>query len=301
MNRDRRLHLESSPLSCEKMRSGVWLPALVLIALCLILADAEAATFTVNSPADVPDAHPGDGMCETAPGNGVCTLRAAIQEANALPGADTIILQSNVTYLLTRAGDDDTALNGDLDITDSVTIIGGGASTIIDGNGDVTGERVFQIFSCVGGGFPCDATHPAIVVSISGVTIQNGKESGLNAFGGGILNDGNLTLTNSIISHNTAHGSTGGCYGGGIYSVGPLTLMNSAVLSNIAMNDSGGIVSGGGILGGVVLINSTVSGNSARDSGGGISGSGTLIASTVSSNTAGNGGGIYGSGMLINS
>ncbi|MEI6181143.1 MAG: CSLREA domain-containing protein, partial [Chloroflexales bacterium] len=45
---------------------------------------------TVNSVADAPDWRPGDGRCETAPSNGVCTLRAAIQEANALAGRDSI-------------------------------------------------------------------------------------------------------------------------------------------------------------------------------------------------------------------
>ena len=40
-----------------------------------------AATFTVNSATDAVDATPGDGVCATA--GSVCTLRAAIQEANA--------------------------------------------------------------------------------------------------------------------------------------------------------------------------------------------------------------------------
>ena len=46
--------------------------------------------FTVNSTVDAVDANPGDGVCETAPGNGACTLRAAVQEANDLPGMDEI-------------------------------------------------------------------------------------------------------------------------------------------------------------------------------------------------------------------
>src|SRR6516164_5100449 len=45
---------------------------------------AQAAVFTVNSPFDVSDSNAGDGVCETAPGNGVCTLRAAIEETNFL-------------------------------------------------------------------------------------------------------------------------------------------------------------------------------------------------------------------------
>lgn len=39
--------------------------------------------FVVNSLGDAPDANPGDGTCATA--SGVCTLRAAIQTANATP------------------------------------------------------------------------------------------------------------------------------------------------------------------------------------------------------------------------
>lgn len=47
-----------------------------------------AATFTVNSTGDTPDATPGDGACNDGTGN--CTLRAAIMQANATGGGDTI-------------------------------------------------------------------------------------------------------------------------------------------------------------------------------------------------------------------
>lgn len=43
---------------------------------------ATAATFAVNSTIDDVDAFPGDGICATATGD--CTLRAAIQELNAM-------------------------------------------------------------------------------------------------------------------------------------------------------------------------------------------------------------------------
>jgi CSLREA domain-containing protein len=49
---------------------------------------APLAVLTVNSTADGGDAVPGDGVCND--GTGSCTLRAAIQEANALAGSDTI-------------------------------------------------------------------------------------------------------------------------------------------------------------------------------------------------------------------
>lgn len=46
---------------------------------------ADAATFVVNQGGDAADVSPGNGICETVAGTGTCTLRAAIQEANALP------------------------------------------------------------------------------------------------------------------------------------------------------------------------------------------------------------------------
>jgi CSLREA domain-containing protein len=50
-----------------------------------------AATFQVNSIYNGADLNPGDGSCDANPApNDQCTLRAAIQEANALAGADTI-------------------------------------------------------------------------------------------------------------------------------------------------------------------------------------------------------------------
>ena len=56
------------------------------------LAPRAGLTFTVTSLADSDDASAGDGVCQTSSGNGaVCTLRAAIQEANANAGADTIV------------------------------------------------------------------------------------------------------------------------------------------------------------------------------------------------------------------
>jgi parallel beta-helix repeat protein len=121
-----------------------------------------------------------------------------------------------------------------------------------------------------------------------------------NAFAGGILHNGTLTLTNVIVSGNSANSSSGAAYGGGIYSSGRLFLINSRVISN-AVTTLSGVASGGGIVAGfgLTLTNSTVSGNTARDSGGGIFGGAALINSTLRGNTARNGGGIYGAELLL--
>jgi hypothetical protein len=188
---------------------------------------------------------------------------------------------------------------------------------ILDGEGNLTvdgdeGHRVFSV-------------DQEVTAELRGFGVTNGASDG---GGGGIWNDGTLTLTNSTVSGNTA-GS-----GGGIWNdYGTLTLTNSTVSGNSATSGEcpgygcpggGGILNyfgtltltnstvtgnsgllGGGIynlLGGADLTNSTVSGNTAADSGGGIhnwGGAVTLTSSTVSGNTADNaGGGIYNGGTL---
>jgi CSLREA domain-containing protein len=140
---------------------------------------AGPPTFTVNSPSDVVDADPGDGKCETAPGNGVCTLRAAIMEANHASGATIYFsLPGVVTYALTippgGMGDETT---GDLNITNTMTIVGNGAAkTIIDGNGT---DRVLQTSQCMNNQYDSQMQKCVVgpaVVTVSGVTIQNGKK-----------------------------------------------------------------------------------------------------------------------------
>ncbi len=54
----------------------------------IFVALIVGATFSVDSPVDAPDAIAGDGICATISGD--CTFRAAVDEANALAGMDTI-------------------------------------------------------------------------------------------------------------------------------------------------------------------------------------------------------------------
>lgn len=246
-----------------------------------------AASFTVNSTADATDFTPGNGICETAIGNRICTLRAAIQEANALPGADTIVLPAGL-YLLTRAGaSENSAATGDLDITSDLTLIGTGAdSTTVDANGL---DRIFQIFTAV--------------VQISGVTIQGGN-SGSHSGGGLRLEGGSLTLSNSAVVDSIAFG------GGGALSSpngAAVTIRNSTISGNTASNNGGGLVIRGGT---ITLVNSTLSGNTANGRGGGLyitnSATASLANVTVTDNRAdgdgsggGNGGGLSNNGGAI--
>ncbi len=68
--------------------------------LFAVFSTAQSATFTVNSTLDEPDGSAGDGKCETVPGKGVCTLTAAVLEANAIPiGPHKIIVPAGSYYL----------------------------------------------------------------------------------------------------------------------------------------------------------------------------------------------------------
>lgn len=54
-----------------------------------IMLTQAAHVFGINSRNDYPDKNPGDGICKST--DNYCTLRAAIQEANASAGADDIV------------------------------------------------------------------------------------------------------------------------------------------------------------------------------------------------------------------
>ena len=108
--------------------------------------------------------------------------------------------------------------------------------------------------------------------------------------GGGLANgnEGNVSITNSTISGNTADFAGGGIYN--LEALDNLTLQNSTVSNNQAQY--GGGISNSGI---ATVSNSTVSGNSATISGGGIDnyeGSVDLENSTVSNNSAEAGAGL---------
>src|SRR3954464_11000606 len=93
-------------------RSGL-MAAFALVALLAFSATADAATFTPNTGADFVDYDLSDGQCNADTNgddvkDGVCTLRAAVQEANINPAADRIELPAR-TYKIEINGDEDNA------------------------------------------------------------------------------------------------------------------------------------------------------------------------------------------------
>jgi predicted outer membrane repeat protein len=134
--------------------------------------------------------------------------------------------------------------------------------------------------------------HSGFTVTLSGLTITNGFTLGQ---GGGILNNGTLTVSHCTLSDNFALG------GGGIWNNGTLTVIQSTLSGNTAHNDGGGIFN----IATLTISDSTLSNNTTQDgfSGGGIAnlgGTATVSHCTLSQNTAdGNGGGIDSEGATL--
>jgi CSLREA domain-containing protein len=211
---------------------------LALVALLAGSAPARGAVFTVDSTADFHESNPGDGVCSDAT-NGLCTLRAAIEEANAVGGSNTVDVPAG-TYSLTL---------GALVISSNLTLQGLGAApanTVISGSA-TSPDRVLY--------------HFLGTASISNVTITGGACLSANecSGGGGIYNSAPLTITASVVRDNTSEGT-----GGGIYNAGMLTILDSTISGN-----SGG--QGGGLenfairpgTAPAILVDSTFSGNQA--------------------------------------
>jgi predicted outer membrane repeat protein len=194
------------------------------------------AVFTVSNLDDGPVTGPND-----LPGS----LRQAIYDANANQDADTIEFESGLsgTIFLT---------NGELSITDPITIEGPGADVLtIDAQSN---SRVFYIY---------DGIVPKNPNTISGLDIKGGLAPA-GEFGGGIHSKENLEITGSIVSGNSAE------RGGGIYSSGNLILTDSQVLENHAADriGSGIYTQGNTVLSDCVIADNTGgSGIDARSAG----------------------------------
>ena len=237
------------------------------LALC---APASAATIVVG-PTD--DAQNGS-FDDTG-----CTLRDAVESANTNmtitngcngdnAGADTIVLKGGQTYKLDLSfTPEDNNVYGDLDIDGPVTITTDGGLATIDGYGNnpATGnrDRVFQVKSTAG------------TVSLQDLKIQNGwvnASAPHGEGGGGILNQGDLTIVNSEVDGNHVDSGSVSAMGGGIFtkSPGTLTVLGSTIAGNTMQAQSNQVV-GGGIAvypapASLVMQNSTVSGNNVNGS-----------------------------------
>ncbi|HEV7734789.1 MAG TPA: choice-of-anchor Q domain-containing protein [Candidatus Binatia bacterium] len=291
---------------------GWWVAIAWAVLTPLAGFDVQAADFRVDVTADnlpnttsATDTTPGDGTCRAS--TGLCTLRAAVQEANALAGPDTIVLPSG-TYAI-RAGAEAaaTADRGDLDVSGELTIKPvSGAQPVIDA---VKGGRIFELAA-------------GAQLTLEGLTLRNGDatvETTCDASGGAVcainarlVVRGNCTIegnravnggavyglveaTGSIFQNNTAT-SVGGAVAGrkDQLTEARLVVTSSTFTKNQALADGGGGDFGGAIAvydgAGMDLATSTFTQNTAGGTGGALSIRGaatvTVRNSTFSANTA---------------
>ncbi|HZR81294.1 MAG TPA: choice-of-anchor Q domain-containing protein [Candidatus Binatia bacterium] len=206
---------------------------------------ALAARFGVDSTEDDVDAAPGDGLCRTAAG--ACTLRAAVQETNALAGEDEIRVPAG-TYLLTRQDvEDDVGATGDLDVHDRLRVIGDGPdATIVDGN------RMSRLF---------DATATPRLALV-GLRLRHGEAS----YGGAVYAPSPLVLKRVVVESNHAY------VAGGVAGFGRLRIFSSSVQDNVATIAPGLAVASGPAR----VRDSTFAGNTLEGSGPPVGGSDIL-------------------------
>ena len=251
----------------------------LLALLCATPIRLRATTYTVTSTND----------------SGSGSLRASLASTT---NGDTIDMTGVTgTIVLT---------NGQLNVPNSVTMLGPGASALT-----VSGNNASRVFNVTG-------TN----VTISGLTIANGNTTNLNGAGiyagggpgsvftltgsvitnnstsldgGGIYNSSSVTISNCTISGNGAPGGSGG----GIYNSNSTMTVNASTLSGNWANYGGGIYNDGGYGNATLTINvstfstNTASGGGAIINGGAWGGSSvtlTINASTFSGNSAGDGG-----------
>ena len=134
-----------------------------------------------------------DGACDSS-----CTLREAINAANAAPGDNTITFQQNVLSTIQLSS----ALPN---LSTNMTIQGPGASVLTIRRNNGGNYRIFTVDN---------GTTSGPTVSISGLTISNGTAPGSGPLpdsgGGGILGyNSTVNVNDCVVTSNTA------LYGGG--------------------------------------------------------------------------------------
>jgi len=270
----------------RKLLHWLAVAAVLVCALGLSAAPAGAGVdipIHVTSTADLPDTNTGDSTCMAS--NGKCTLRAAVQTANADPGNGYEIILEAGTYTLTRTPTgEDAAAGGDLDLLGIAFIKGRGpAKTTVRIDRTKVKDRVFQEFG----------THTDTLqgMTISGGFVPPGDPEG---DGGAVESEGaSLRLVNDVLTGN--HASVSG--GGAANQAGDIYVIDTTIAGNTA-GHNGGAIRG---YNPVILQGATLSGNHAGGGGGGIDSTNQVIAtnSTITGNTATfDGGGIRGGNQV---
>ena len=197
---------------------------------CDIGAYESVVDYVVGIGNDAVDVNPGNGVCGTLfPSIGdevLCSLRAAIEEANLAPGTQTIRLATR-THGLSIPGVNENARQGDLDITNAeVLIIGNGVrNSIIEGASGFA-ERLFDL--------PTGVNSLALL----GVQLRNGN--------GGAMRWRRAHVHRQPAAVRIADRSLGGRFRWGLYAPhrsakASLLIERSSIARNLATRKAAGL------------------------------------------------------------
>jgi hypothetical protein len=286
-------------------------PALRLGLACLLASLlARGATAATLQVANLADSGPG-------------SLRQAVLDANADPGADEITFAPGLTGAITLT-------SGEILITAPLAVDGPGAGVLtVSGNDH---SRIFHVEN--------SAVAAAIEVTLSGLTLTHGRSTRWGPGGAVFAKSEDLTILDSVISDSSSGlaedppaagcGGNVGFFGadggtlrivdstltrGAAVDIGPsfggnLCLFGGKLILERSTLSDGFAESGGGLYiesltGDSTIVSSTISGNQGLEGGGiavqSLEGTLTIESSTISGNTAGEpgfefrgfGGGLY--------
>ena len=170
----------------------------------------DAAHITGNAATDDPLP---DGVC-----NANCSLREAVQAANAIPGVDTITFAAAGTVALGRTGAEDAnASFNDLDVLEGLLVTGHAGGTTINTAALALGPETRALHA-----------NGTWALELRDLTIRGGRTS---VVGGAVLMQGgsDLTLTRTMMADNQAG------IGGAVVAVGgDVTIVDATFSTNVS-------------------------------------------------------------------
>ena len=281
------------------------------------LDQLSGTTFTVNSAGDGADSNTSDGVCDD--GNGNCTLRAAIQEANRIDGS---FIEFNISGSGTRTIQPASALptisrtvfidgfsqSGASSTNYRIELDGTNAGTNVNGltiSGTKSWVRGLVINRFGGNGIVLQGSGGKQVIEENriGTNVSGSSDSGNGKSGMLVSGADGVILRGNLISGNDSHGVE--ISGGGDYAIIDRNIIgaNASGTSDLGNTGSGIHISNGdgatigdnSIAGndshGVSLTGSSTHDNVVAENYIGVNGNGTSIANSGSGVHIGNGAG----------
>lgn len=241
------------------MRRSIVVIVLGILAAVLPATVASAATFVVNSNGDQGDFNTADGVCWTSVGT--CTLRAALEQANAGPSVDVVTLPAMTI-----------SVGSTLGITNPVSVLGAGpASTVLTSAGAVNilfmitgGDVTIQDLSIRG--VTTTAYSAAIVQAGSATSTLRGvsiADSTWKTYAPVTVAQGSMTIDRSSITGNTTRADADDAFAGvhSQWAGTRVTITDSTIAGNTAegKNAYAAVTARGA--GEVIVRRSTIAGN----------------------------------------